>query len=71
MGQCLTQPGGGIGSSGTGGGSQQYSRAAQESQRQTFKAHIDELLRRVVLPALITCLALLHTFSTRLLLFVV
>ncbi len=53
MGQCLTQPGGGIGSSGTsygtGGGSQQYSRAAQESQRQTFKAHIDELLRRVVL----------------------
>jgi hypothetical protein len=24
-------------------------RAAQESQRQTFKAHIDELLRRVVL----------------------
>lgn len=48
--QEFGQPGGGIGSSGTsygtGGGSQQYSRAAQESQRQTFKAHIDELLRR-------------------------
>lgn len=44
--QEFGQPGGGIGSSGTRGGSQQYSRAAQESQRQTFKAHIDELLRR-------------------------